>query len=447
MKQKSFFECQECEHQEPRWLGRCPNCGAWNSFVEGRQEPKGISTIKKTDTQPVPLSSVEIKEKLFYNTGIAEINRVLGGGVIKGSSILVGGEPGIGKSTLLLQIAQSIETKGRILYVSGEESLGQIKLRAQRLNINDPRIEIFCCSQLELIMKTIETLKPVVVILDSVQTLCSDEVSSVPGSPSQMKLCCTRLNELAKSRDLGLFLIGHVTKEGLIAGPKVIEHLVDTVLYFEAAGTEIRVLRSTKNRFASTDELGLFTMTEKGLDQVSDPASIFLQEREGPMPSGVAVASVYEGTRVLLIEIQSLVVPAKGGISRVFSDKIDSRRISRLAAVLEKHVGLPFADTDIYVNIAGGVKITEVGIDLPILLALYSAKTGCVLPENTAVLGEVTLAGEVRRIPQLPKRIKAAVDMGYEKVIGPVMGDLDASSARFYVAVSSVRDVLQLLFK
>ncbi|MBN2442746.1 MAG: DNA repair protein RadA [Spirochaetales bacterium] len=422
MKEKIFFACTECGHKETRWLGRCPECGTWNSLEEIKSKKnQKDNSVSEDDKIPIPLTAVDMEEETRFDSGIDELNRVLGGGIMKGSTVLVGGEPGIGKSTLMLQLAAKIKTKGRILYVTGEESLRQVKMRAERLQAGRATIEVFCETNLSAIIRAIDTIKPVLVIIDSIQMIYSSDIGSIPGTPTQVKLCTYELNDYVKSRSAGLFLIGHVTKEGIIAGPKVVEHLVDTVLYFDQAESDIRILRATKNRFGPTHELGLFQMTGTGLAQVKDPGSLFLEHRDGTIPPGVVIAPVFEGTRVLMVEIQSLVVPAKGGISRVFSDKIDSRRVSRLAAVLEKHLKIPFFDADIYVNVAGGLKVAEVGIDLAICISLYSAKTDLTLPPLTAVFGEVSLAGEIRPVSHIDRRCKAALDMGYEHIYGPTI--------------------------
>lgn len=446
MKEKTFFICSECGHKEPRWLGRCPECGAWNSLNEvkaNRNKPKNAILQEKI---PVPLASLEIEQESRFDSGIEELNRVLGGGIMKGSTVLVGGEPGIGKSTLMLQLASKIKTKGRILYITGEESLKQVKLRAQRIQSMSDKIEVLCETGLTYITQAIETIKPVLIIIDSIQTIYSPDTGSIPGTPTQVKLCTYELNDYAKQRSTALFLIGHVTKEGLIAGPKVVEHLVDTVLYFDQAESDIRILRAAKNRFGPTHELGIFQMTETGLTQVTDPGSYFLEHRDGTLPVGVATVPVFEGTRVLMVEIQSLVVPAKGGISRVFSDKIDSRRVSRLAAVLEKHLKIPLFDVDIYVNIAGGFKVSEVGIDLAICLSLYSAKTDLTLPPRTAVFGEVSLAGEIRAVPHMERRLKSALDMGFQQIYGPVIKESDHTACEEYNEYFSLNDTVRAIF-
>jgi len=446
MKDKISFICSECGHSEPRWLGRCPECGTWNSLEEVKVKKSSAKNAVSEKKIPVPLSSLGEEEETRFDSGIDELNRVLGGGIMKGSAILVGGEPGIGKSTLMLQLASKIKTKGRILYVSGEESLKQLKMRARRLESDVLKIEVLCESELSSITEAIENLRPVLIIIDSIQMIYSAETGSIPGTPTQVKLCTYELNDYAKARSAALFLIGHVTKEGLIAGPKIIEHLVDTVLYFDQAESDIRILRATKNRFGPTHELGLFQMSETGLIQITDPASLFLEHRDGVPPVGVVTVPVFEGTRVLMVEIQSLVVPAKGGISRVFSDKIDSRRVSRLAAVLEKHLKMPFFDVDIYVNVAGGFKATEVGIDLAICLSLYSAKTDLTLEPGTAVFGEVSLSGEIRPVPHMERRVKASLDMGFQQVYGPIMKENKHKTSESYNEYAVIRDIVRAVF-
>lgn len=419
MKNKNYFQCSECGHREPRWLGRCPECDNWNSLQEKQQtglKKKGSSELEQA---PVPLDSIEIQEGLRFDSGISEVNRVLGGGIIKGSAILIGGEPGIGKSTLMLQISARTRTRGRVLYISGEESAGQIRMRADRLGITGERIEIFSSTELSSILSTLDQVKPVVIIIDSIQTIYSAELGVVPGTVNQIKLCAQELISWAKARDAALFLIGHVTKEGVLAGPKVIEHIVDTVLYFDTGTEDIRVLRATKNRFGAIDEIGIFQMSAAGLEVIQDPASIFITRREDNMPAGVVVAPTYEGSRVLVVEIQSLVVPAKGGISRVFSDRIDNARVSRMAAVLEKHLRLRFSDQDIYVNVAGGMRLGEVAIELPLCLALYSARINQPLPPSTSVIGEVSLAGEIRPVSHLDRRLRTVMEMGYKRALHP----------------------------
>ena len=421
-KQKAFvFRCSSCGHQEPKWLGRCPECGEWNTLAE--TPVSGLSGKNKKDNQTpqsLPLSSVDPMEGARIKSGITELDRVLGGGIMKRSAILVGGEPGIGKSTLLLQAAAAAETAGRILYVSGEESAGQVRMRADRLGISGARIEIFCSGNLEEIQNIVERIKPVLIMIDSAQTLFSAEAGSTPGTINQMKYCAWELVSWVKEHDCALFFTAHVTKDGFISGPKSLEHMVDTVLYFEDNG-DTRFLRAVKNRFGSVDEIGIFTMGEKGLNAVEDPSLLFLVHRDGEAPPGIATAAVLEGSRTLLVEIQALAVPAKGAMSRVFSDRIDSARVSRVAAVIEKHLGLRLSDQDLYVNVAGGIRITEVGVELALASALYSARTGVAVPAKTAIAGELSLTGEVRPIRRLSARVKAARNLGFTEFLGPLL--------------------------
>ncbi|MDC7223889.1 MAG: DNA repair protein RadA [Spirochaetales bacterium] len=418
---KTQFLCKECGHTEPKWLGRCPSCGSWNSFTEFKPA-KGSTRAAAVPTAPPrvqTLSAVTEPENVRIDSGFPEFNRLLGSGIMSGSSILIGGEPGIGKSTLLLQLTARVKTEGPVLYVSGEESAEQIKQRGRRLKIDLDRPLVLTAFRLEEILPALEEHKPSLIVIDSIQTLITDGAGEVPGTVSQLKLCCFELIKAAKDLGAVLFLVAHVTKEGAIAGPKAIEHLVDTVLYFEESGSDLRMLRAQKNRFGSTDELGLFRMAAEGLEEVRDTSGLFLVHRDGSPPAGTATATLYEGSRVLLVEIQALTVPAKGSLSRIYSDRLDQNRVSRIAAILEKHGGLRFSDQDIYINVARGLRITETGADLPLALALFSARTGLALPGNLLSLGELTLAGEIQPVSHMEKRIKAAADTGYSTMVLP----------------------------
>jgi DNA repair protein RadA/Sms len=429
-KQKTFvFRCSACGHEEPKWLGRCPECGEWNTLIETAVSAGGLPRNGKASAVPqsLPLSSVDPQAGNRTGSGIPELDRVLGGGIMKRQVILIGGEPGIGKSTLLLQIAAAAETRGRVLYISGEESAGQVRMRADRLGIfggnakapagASSRIEIFCSGRLEDIEVILNAVRPVLIMVDSAQTLFSADMA--PGTLNQMKYCSFELISWVKEHDAALFLAAHVTKEGIISGPKTLEHMVDTVLYFEQNDGDCRFLRAVKNRFGSVDEIGIFTMGEKGLSAVEDTGRLFLIRREGALPPGVAVAAVLEGTRTLLVEIQALTVPAKGAVTRVFSDKIDSARVSRIGAALEKHLKLRLSDQDIYVNVAGGIRINEVGAELALACAIYSARTGLPLPAGMAIAGELSLTGEIRPVRRLPGRIKTAKNLGFARFLGP----------------------------
>ena len=441
-KQKAFiYKCSSCGREEPKWFGRCPECGEWNTLVEtaAKNESSARSSAlgRRSEArgglpQTFPLAAVDPIEGSRIDSGIGELDRVLGGGIMKRSAILVGGEPGIGKSTLLLQTAAAAQTKGRILYISGEESAGQLRLRADRLGISKDkncmeRIEILCSGNLEEIETVLNNVRPVLVLVDSAQTLFSADAGSVSGSINQMKFCSFELISWVKEHDAALFLTAHVTKEGVISGPKTLEHLVDTVLYFEQNdktsglnGTaDCRFLRAAKNRFGSIDEIGIFTMGEQGLSPVEDTGRMFLVRREGELPPGVATAAVLEGTRTILVEIQALTIPAKGTMSRVFSDKIDSGRVSRVSAALEKHLGLRLSDQDLYVNAAGGIRVTEVGVELALACALYSARTGLALPPDLAIAGELSLTGEIRPVRRLAGRVKTAANLGFGSFLGP----------------------------
>jgi DNA repair protein RadA/Sms len=441
-KQRPYvYKCAECGHEEPKWLGRCPECGRWNTLTEtaagsapGRAHSPGAD---RPIPQSLPLSSVNPQEGSRISSGISELDRVLGGGIMKRSTILVGGEPGIGKSTLLLQTAAAADTRGRVLYVSGEESAGQVRMRADRLGILGPangagdRIEIFCSGRLEEIETVLNAVKPVLVMVDSAQTLVTAEAGLVPGTVNQMKFCSSELVSWVKEHDAALFLSAHITKEGIISGPKTLEHMVDTVLYFEGAVSaandgDCRFLRASKNRFGSVDEIGIFTMGERGLSSLEDAGLLFLIRREGALPAGVATAAVLEGSRTLLVEIQALTVAAKGGITRVYSDRIDSARVSRVAAALEKHLGLRLSDQDIYVNVAGGIRITEVGVELALACAIYSARTGLSLPGGLAIAGELSLTGELRPVRRLGGRIRTGRNLGFTDFLGPEGGEAPA---------------------
>ncbi len=445
-KQKTVYRCTECAHEEPKWLGRCPECGAWNSLEQLAQAGGKSTGEAKRNLKSIPLEKIEASQSGRFDSGMEEINRILGGGIMKGSSTLIGGEPGIGKSTVMLQIAAQVKTAGRVLYISGEESPGQIKLRADRLQLPHQQMEVLSETNLETVMTVLETVSPVIVVVDSVQTLVSDEIGSVPGTVNQLKYCCAEIISWARDHSSAVFLVAHVTKEGTIAGPKILEHMVDTVLYFDQTDSDLRILRGTKNRFGSVDEIGLFTMQERGLVQVTDPSSIFMVRRTGELPAGIAVAPVYEGSRVLLVEIQALVVPAKGAISRVFSERVEASRVSRIAAVLEKHLDLRFTDHDIYVNVAGGIRLAEVGIELPLALALYSARTGRPLPRSVALAGELSLAGEIRPIPHLRRRSRAASDMGFARFIGPQSTRMGEEPVEGIMKVATIGESIRAVF-
>ena len=423
------YKCSNCGYTQPRWLGRCPECGEWNSLEEiiidrNNITPAGRGKEAVEKQKPVVLSTIEAQKNTRLSTGIDEFDRVLGGGATKRSAILLGGEPGIGKSTLLLQTAASIAIKeAKVLYISGEESAAQIKERADRLGLICNGINILCTSRLEDSLDALDSLNPAFVIIDSIQTIYSAEAGIIPGTVNQLKYCANEFISWVKERESVLIMTAHVTKEGTIAGPKSLEHMVDTVISFERNADDIRFLHAQKNRFGSVDEIGIFSMTEKGLEPVINPASLFLTKRKENQPAGVACTPVFEGSRVFLVEIQALTVPAKASISRIYSEKIDSGRVARVAAVIEKRCGLCFSDQDIYVNVAGGIKLSESSIDAALAAALYSARTDIAVKNGTAVFGELSLAGEIRPVTKTKQRIKAAEGLGFTSILSPASDD------------------------
>lgn len=444
-KKSIIYKCSNCGYSQPAWLGRCPECGEWNTMEEYITDPNASSSQLKSNgtavkIKPVPLSKVTIQDEGRFSTGNVEFDRVLGGGATKRSAILIGGEPGIGKSTLLIQTAANMLKKNKVLYVSGEESAGQIKGRAVRLGINVDNVEILCTLRLEDILDALDSLNPTIVIIDSIQTVYSVECGVVPGTINQLKYCANELISWVKERDSVLFMTAHVTKDGNIAGPKSLEHMVDTVLSFERTKDEVRFLRSQKNRFGSVDELGIFEMEATGLKCVSDPSALFLTRRKGEIPAGVACAGVFEGSRAFIVEIQALTVPAKANVNRVYSEKIDNARVSRVAAVLEKRLGIKFSDQDIYINVAGGIRLAESAIDAALAAALYSARTDLPVPELSVIIGELSLAGEIRPVTKQKQRVKASKDLGMKVITTP---EKEAGT----ICTENVKELITALFK
>jgi len=444
------FACSDCGHESPKWLGRCPGCGSWNTFKEIKEAlhvpgRTGHVSPSPESLRARPLAEVSTDDGVRLPSGFDEFDRVLGGGLIAGGSVLIGGEPGIGKSTIVSQTAASVAKAGRgpVLYVNGEEAAAQVRLRWNRLQLKPEGIHLLSSGAMPPIREAIEELSPKLVLVDSVQTLYDPNSDSPPGSVQQTRFCVWDLIEMCKQRGAALCLVAHVTKDGTIAGPKVLEHMVDTVLYFESTEGDLRFLRAQKNRFGATEELGIFSMTETGLQEIHDPSSLFLQHREGEVPAGIVVAPVHEGTRAYLVELQALTIPGKAGMSRMFSEKVDQRRVSRIAAVLEKHAGVRLSDQDLYIHVAGGLRIQDVGSDLALALALFSARTSLSLPRDIAVCGELSLAGEVRPIPKLRRRVQAALDLGFKKVIGPMPAEEMPST---YLGVRTIRDALHAVF-
>ena len=421
-KTKTVFFCKECGYESAKWLGQCPGCRAWNSFTEEpivQTKQKRMTGLAAGDVKPLPLNEVSSDKEERTLIGIREFDRVLGGGIVKGSLVLVGGDPGIGKSTLLLQMCREIGTKHKVLYISGEESAQQIKMRADRLGTFEGEVLLLAETNLDQIEAVLEKDKPEVVIIDSIQTMYREEVGAAPGSVSQVREATASLMRLAKDKEISIFIVGHVTKEGTVAGPRMLEHMVDTVLYFEGDNSAAyRILRAVKNRFGSTNEIGVFEMSGTGLKEVANPSEYMLEGRPEEEPGSV-ITTVMEGTRPILVEVQALVCQTNFNMPRRTAAGVDYNRVNLLMAVMEKRLGISMAGCDAYVNVAGGMRISEPGIDLAIVMALLSSYKNKAVDSKTIVFGEIGLTGEVRSVSMLSQRIKEAEKLGYEVCIVP----------------------------
>lgn len=440
-KNKTIFVCSECGNESSKWLGKCPACQAWNSFYEQKiVETKNKEIKDKTISIPQKLNSYEAKETLRINTGFNELNRVLGGGLVKGSLVLLGGEPGIGKSTLILQICDKIKGDGKVLYVSGEESAEQIKLRADRLNINNEDILFLGETDIDLVNEAIININPKLVIIDSIQTMYSDEITAAAGSVSQVREITSQVMRVCKSKGITTIIIGHVTKDGNIAGPRVLEHMVDTVLYLEGERYfSYRILRGVKNRFGSTNEIGMFEMKEEGMCEITNPSNILISERDDN-PAGSCIVSSMEGTRPILVELQALTSQTVFGYPKRTANGIDFNRLSLLIAVLEKKAGLNLGSQDVYLNVVGGLKINEPSIDLGIMMATASSFKNIPIPKDMIIIGEVGLTGEVRRINLIEKRIKEAEKLGFKSCIIPESNKKDLKD-KYKLDIICVRNI------
>lgn len=420
MRQKTVFSCSQCGCQSPKWLGKCPDCGAWNSMTEERvigAHKAGVPSSGRS--QALPIGDVPPQAETRLGCGIGELDRVLGGGLVPGSLVLIGGDPGIGKSTLLLQAMHHLAADGAVLYVSGEESAAQTRLRGERLGVSGRPLLVLAENSLEEIVSQVEKLKPRAVVVDSIQTVWTQSLESAPGSVSQVRESAGRLMMLAKGSNIPVFIVGHVTKDGAIAGPRVLEHMVDTVLYFEGdRGHPYRILRAVKNRFGSTNEIGVFEMKSGGLAEVANPSELFLSERPLDAAGSVVTASL-EGSRTLLVEIQALVTPSTYGTPRRTTIGVDSNRLALLVAVLEKKAGLHLGGQDIFLNVAGGARLTEPAADLAMLLAVASSHLDRPVSADTVVFGEVGLAGEVRAVNQPEPRLGEAAKLGFQQAVLP----------------------------
>lgn len=448
----TVYYCQNCGHEASKWMGQCPGCKEWNTFVEetvdASAKKTGGNRADKRDAKPVTLAEITTEAEDKVLTGIEELDRVLGGGIVAGSLTLVGGDPGIGKSTLLLQTCRKLcQTGHKVLYISGEESLKQIKLRADRLGAFTADMTLLCETNLDVVEETIRRVKPEMVVIDSIQTMYNENVSSAPGSVSQVRESTGVLLQLAKGMGVSIFIVGHVTKEGTVAGPRVLEHMVDTVLYFEGdRHASYRVLRGVKNRFGSTNEIGVFEMREEGLVEVENPSEYMLSGRP-ENASGSVVSCSMEGTRPLLIEIQALVCRSNFGIPRRQAIGTDFNRVNLLMAVLEKRLGIQMGDCDAYVNITGGIRIAEPAIDLGIVMALVSSFKNRAIDEKTIAFGEVGLSGEVRAVSMAEQRVQEARKLGFTTCILPKVSaeGLKNITGIRVVGVSTVQDAVELI--
>lgn len=442
---KNIFVCQECGYENQRWMGKCPACSTWGSLVEEVQKKTNdkLPSISG-EVKPLKLSQIKYDDEERFLTEIGELDRVLGGGIVKGALVLVGGDPGIGKSTLLLQVCNSIKLIGSILYVSGEESIRQIKMRADRLGIKRDNLVLISENDLDAIQSVIENLKPELLVIDSIQTVYCPEISSAPGSVSQVRESTSRLMNIAKKMNIATMIIGHVTKEGAIAGPRVLEHMVDAVLYFEGERHFAhRILRAIKNRFGSTNEVGIFEMKEQGLAELTEVSEIFLSERLRNIPGSVVIPSI-EGSRPILVEVQALVSSTPFGMPRRMANGLDYNKVILLTAVLEKRIGLNLSSQDIYVNVVGGLKLDEPAVDLGVIIAIASSFKNSNLKPDMAVIGEVGLTGEVRMVNNIEKRLNEVEKLGFKSCIIPA-GNTKMIDKSLSIEVIGVNDVSEAL--
>lgn len=450
MKEKTVFFCSECGNESSKWTGKCMACGAWNTMVEQKlvkSTPSSSAAVFTEKAAPKKLSQIELTEDERTSTGITEFDRVLGGGIVKGSLVLVGGDPGIGKSTLLLQMCSSIKSNSVILYVSGEESQKQIKIRAERLKVNNPNLLLLSETNMSNIISAISECNPDFLIIDSVQTVFCPEIDSAPGSLSQVREVTMNLMKIAKGKGISVFVVGHVTKEGAIAGPKILEHMVDCVLYFEGENHHFhRILRAVKNRFGSTNEIGVFEMCSSGLDAVDNPSRMLLSE----MPEGISGTSVtctLEGTRPMLAEIQALTTRTNYPSPRRTSSGIDYNKMALIIAVLEKHAKINMSTQDIYVNVTGGMRLDEPAADLSVAVAIASSVRDFVIPSGTVAIGELGLAGEIRSVTAVDKRIKEAEKLGFKRIIIPAGNSAAAEVSIEVIPVKNINQALNILSK
>ncbi len=448
-KAKTLFFCKECGYESSKWLGQCPGCRQWDTFVEEPVVSKSLSvSTRKEIKEPVLLSDVKAETETRVVSGIGELDRVLGGGIVPGSLVLVGGDPGIGKSTLLLQMCREVVKQGRkVIYISGEESREQIKMRADRLGAFGGELLLLCETNLDLIEAVVHKYKPEIIVIDSIQTMYKEDIASAPGSVSQVREATGALMRLAKDIGITIFIIGHVTKEGMVAGPRVLEHMVDTVLYFEGENhVSYRVLRAVKNRFGSTNEIGVFEMQNSGLKEVKNPSEYMLSGRPIGEPGSVVTASI-EGTRPILVEVQALISRTSFNMPRRTAAGTDYNRVNLLMAVLEKRLGLQLGDCDAYVNVAGGMRITEPALDLAIVAAILSSYRNISVNGNTVVFGEIGLTGEIRAVNLADQRVSEAAKMGFETCILPKANEanLKVNTGIKLIGISNIQEIMQYI--
>ncbi len=449
-KNKTVFVCNECGAETPRWAGKCNSCGAWNTLVEmikTKTSTKNSLHMTGQNSRPVLLNEVISDNEIRFSSGIRELNRVLGGGIVPGEMVLIGGDPGIGKSTLLLQMAIQLARNGvRVLYATGEESVQQVKMRSERLNGANVEMHLVAETDVDLIISYLNQIKPQIVIIDSIQTLMTNDLGAAPGSVSQVRESAGRLLKIAKTMEMAIFLVGHVTKEGSIAGPRVLEHMVDCVLYFEGDSyNSFRILRAVKNRFGSTNEIGVFTMAESGLEEVGNPSAHLLSQRDAAAIGSVVTATI-EGTRPVLVEIQSLLTETIYGTPRRMTNGVDYNRTAMIMAVLQKRAGLYLGQQDAYVNAIGGIRVTEPAADLAICLSIYSSLHNSTISRSLLAIGEVGLTGEIRAVSQIQLRVAEAEKMGFKSVIIP-SNCTENLTKKYLVEIIGVKNINEALSK
>ena len=467
-KVKKQFICSVCGQLEGQWQGRCRGCHSWNSFYEENTDytstllrERSTNLLNRENSKAVYIAEVPLPQIQRISSSFSELDRVLGGGLVPSSVIMLGGEPGIGKSTLLLQMAARLEQQNvSVLYISAEESALQLKIRARRLGLENSQFSLLCSNDLNSIVTEIHRYtdktptknhQEKLLIIDSLQTVLDPGQGSIPGTPSQLRRITQVLQDCSREYKWTIILVAHLTKDGVIAGPRTVEHMVDCVIYFEHGEHDLRILQANKNRFGSTSELGILQMSEDGLKELESPQQYFLSQRTGPMPAGIAIAPVHEGSRSLLVEVQALTVPAKGSVSRIFADRLDNARLSRIAAVLERHTEVVFSNQDIYVNIAGGLRLQDIALDLPLALALLSARLNRPLPKRLISAGELSLAGELRPIKHEELRLRSAIELGIQELVFPVISSKKQKNEPIdnrlkVIRLGQIEEVLQFIF-